>query len=102
MKESRSPVAKNVVIMIGDGMGMTTITASRIYKGQKTKAATGESYSLSFDKFPNIGLSKEIMREQIFCVKLIRNIGIYPILQLYYRGNSVYIQTKCQLLKMLN
>lgn len=59
IKEASAPVAKNVVIMVGDGMGMTTITASRIYKGQKNKKTeTGESYSLTFDKFPHIGLAK--------------------------------------------
>ena len=27
--------AKNIIIFVGDGMGMSTITAARIYKGQK-------------------------------------------------------------------
>lgn len=49
--------AKNVIIFIGDGMGMTTITAARIYKGQLS-GKNGEEYQLSYEKFPNIGLSK--------------------------------------------
>ena len=29
------PKAKNVILFIGDGMGISTITAARIYEGQK-------------------------------------------------------------------
>ena len=50
-------VAKNVILFIGDGMSMPTITTSRIYKGQK-KDKTGEEESLVFDTFPHTGLSK--------------------------------------------
>lgn len=53
----KSIKAKNVIIFIGDGMGVTSITAGRIYKGQKS-GRTGEEASLVFDNFPNIGLSK--------------------------------------------
>lgn len=49
--------AKNIIIFIGDGMGMSTITAGRIYKGQ-TKGSTGEEYKLAFEKFPNTGFAK--------------------------------------------
>ncbi|KAJ4430883.1 hypothetical protein ANN_19474 [Periplaneta americana] len=49
--------AKNVIIFIGDGMGMSTITAARIYKGQLS-GNNGEEYQLVYEKFPNIGLSK--------------------------------------------
>jgi alkaline phosphatase len=49
--------AKNIIIFVGDGMGMSTITSARIYKGQKM-GETGENGSLSFEKFPAIGLSK--------------------------------------------
>jgi alkaline phosphatase len=49
--------AKNVIVFIGDGMGMSTITAARIYKGQRT-GKSGEENQLSFEHFPNVGLSK--------------------------------------------
>lgn len=49
--------AKNVIIFIGDGMGMSTITAARIYKGQLA-GKHGEENQLAFEHFPNIGLSK--------------------------------------------
>lgn len=55
---NREKVAKNVVIMIGDGMGIPTITAARIYKGQRSFGKSGEEHSLSFDNFPNVGLVK--------------------------------------------
>lgn len=54
-------IAKNLILFVGDGMSLTTVTAARIYAGQKT-GSTGEEGTLSFEKFPNIGLSKT------FCV----------------------------------
>ncbi|KAJ9580821.1 hypothetical protein L9F63_024002 [Diploptera punctata] len=48
--------AKNIIIFIGDGMGISTITSARIYKGQKT--GVGEGEKLSFETFPIVGLSK--------------------------------------------
>ncbi|KPF63916.1 alkaline phosphatase [Porphyrobacter sp. AAP60] len=49
--------AKNVILFIGDGMGISTITAARIYEAQK-RGETGEENSLSFEKFPNVALVK--------------------------------------------
>ena len=49
--------AKNVVILVGDGMGVSTVTAARIYKGQLA-GRTGEEEMLNFDKFPNVALAK--------------------------------------------
>ncbi|MCZ8370956.1 MAG: alkaline phosphatase [Porphyrobacter sp.] len=51
------PKAKNVILFIGDGMGISTITAARIYDGQK-RGETGEENQLSFEKFPNVALVK--------------------------------------------
>lgn len=49
--------AKNLIMFLGDGMSLTTLTAARIYKGQ-LKNTSGESDHLSFEKFPFTGLSK--------------------------------------------
>jgi len=48
---------KNVIVFIGDGMGISTITAGRIFVGQE-KGLKGEEYELSFDKFPQLALIK--------------------------------------------
>ncbi|KAF2352207.1 Alkaline phosphatase [Trinorchestia longiramus] len=50
-------VAKNVILFVGDGLGVSTMTAGRIFKGQK-KGKSGEEGYLSFDRFPNVGLLK--------------------------------------------
>lgn len=50
-------VAKNVILFMGDGMSIPTLTASRIYLGQK-HGTSGEQSRLSFEEFPHIGLSK--------------------------------------------
>ncbi|CAK9825686.1 Alkaline phosphatase 4 [Anthophora retusa] len=49
--------AKNIIIFIGDGMGISTVTAGRIYKGQM-KGTTGEEYKLAFENFPNTAFAK--------------------------------------------
>ena len=51
--------AKNVILFIGDGMGVSTITAARILEGQKVKGSTrGEENLLSFETFPNAAFSR--------------------------------------------
>jgi alkaline phosphatase len=50
-------IAKNVILFIGDGMGASTVTAARIYKGQKS-GNPGEETVLNFEDFPNVALSK--------------------------------------------
>jgi alkaline phosphatase len=49
--------AKNIIIFIGDGMGVNTHTAARIYKGQKN-GGLGEEAILEWEKFPYTGQSK--------------------------------------------
>lgn len=59
--------AKNVIVFIGDGMGMSTITAARIYKGQLA-GHSGEEYQLAFEQFPTVGLSKTYnVDKQVLC-----------------------------------
>ena len=54
-------------------MGISTVTAARIRKGQ-LNGKLGEDEKLSFDKFPHVGLSK---------------VGIaYPIISGCYKGKS--------------
>jgi len=50
-------VAKNVIIFLGDGMGISTVTAARILAGQM-QGGNGEEYQLAFDKFPHVALSR--------------------------------------------
>ncbi|XP_053362691.1 alkaline phosphatase, tissue-nonspecific isozyme [Clarias gariepinus] len=50
-------VAKNIVLFLGDGMGVTTITAARILKGQ-LEGRPGEETVMNMDTFPYVGLSK--------------------------------------------
>ncbi|GGW95223.1 alkaline phosphatase [Alteromonas halophila] len=49
--------AKNVILFVGDGMGISTVTAARIMEGQ-LNGMDGEEHQLSFDRFPFSGLSK--------------------------------------------
>lgn len=54
---SRRSRARNVILFVGDGMGVSTVTAARILEGQN-KGGTGEENELSFDTFPNTALIK--------------------------------------------
>ncbi|GGD67185.1 alkaline phosphatase [Lacimicrobium alkaliphilum] len=49
--------AKNVILFVGDGMGISTVTAARILEGQ-LQGKAGEEHALSFDQFPFAGLAK--------------------------------------------
>lgn len=49
--------AKNVILFLGDGMGVSTVTAARIYQGQLA-GNPGEENRLSFEEFPVTGLAK--------------------------------------------
>ncbi len=49
--------AKNVILFLGDGMGVSTVTAARILAGQ-LRGNSGEENHLSFEKFPHLALSK--------------------------------------------
>lgn len=49
--------AKNVILFVGDGMGVATLTAARILEGQ-TRGTSGEENRLSFENFPYSALSK--------------------------------------------
>jgi alkaline phosphatase len=55
--------AKNVILFIGDGMGVSTLTASRIFEGQ-LRGESGEENRLSFEDFPFTALSKTYSANQ--------------------------------------
>ncbi|NWR52650.1 PPBT protein, partial [Regulus satrapa] len=50
-------VAKNLILFLGDGMGVSTVTAARILKGQ-LQQRQGEESLLEMDKFPFVALAK--------------------------------------------
>ncbi len=51
------PAPRNVVLFVGDGMGVSTVTAARIFAGQQ-QGAPGEEHLLSFETFPHLALVK--------------------------------------------
>ncbi len=55
--------AKNVILFVGDGMGISTITAARIFEGQQ-KGIDGEGNQLAFEKLPHLALSKTYSTNQ--------------------------------------
>lgn len=50
--------ARNVILFIGDGMGISTVTAARIFAGQKINSKGGEEYQLNMEKLPWSAFSK--------------------------------------------
>jgi alkaline phosphatase len=55
--------ARNVILFVGDGMGITTITAARILEGQQ-KGGSGEDNSLAFERLSFVALSKTYSANQ--------------------------------------
>ncbi len=49
--------AKNIIFILGDGMGVSTLTAARIFVGQQ-QGLLGEEFALSFETFPQSALVK--------------------------------------------
>jgi alkaline phosphatase len=49
--------AKNVIMFLGDGMGISTIAAARLYNAEN-KNLKGSKMYLSWEKFPHVGLSR--------------------------------------------
>ncbi|MCG3135749.1 MAG: hypothetical protein HMLKMBBP_03505 [Planctomycetes bacterium] len=57
--------AKNVILFVGDGMGISTVTAARILEAQRRQTpASGEENQLSFETFPYVALSKTYQANQ--------------------------------------
>ncbi|NXY50958.1 PPBI1 phosphatase, partial [Ceuthmochares aereus] len=49
--------AKNIILFMGDGMGLSTMSAARIYKGQLA-GGSGEESVLTMETFPHVALTK--------------------------------------------
>jgi alkaline phosphatase len=62
----RTSLAKNIIIFIGDGMSLPTVSSARIYKAQREAALRGEKVNgeeslLTFETFPHAAFSKVII-----------------------------------------
>ncbi len=55
--------AKNVIVFLGDGMGLTTVTAARILAGQ-LRGEHGEENQLAFEQLPHLCLAKTYNTDQ--------------------------------------
>ena len=55
--------AKNVILFLGDGMGIATVTAARILEGQQ-RGLSGEENQLAFERLPYVALSKTYSANQ--------------------------------------
>ena len=53
----RKTRAKNVILFVGDGMGVATASAARILEGQR-RGESGEENFLGFEQLPFVALSK--------------------------------------------
>jgi len=55
--QTSQPLPRNVILFLGDGMGVSTVTAARILAGQR-QGKSGEAHDLAFEQFPNVALIK--------------------------------------------
>lgn len=49
--------AENIILFIGDGVGVSTVTAARIYDGP-SQGKRGEEHVLPFERFEHLALVK--------------------------------------------
>jgi alkaline phosphatase len=59
-RQPNTGLAKNIIMFLGDGLSIPTLTATRIFKG-------GEQSTMIWDEFPYVGLSK-VIRCVIFII----------------------------------
>lgn len=57
-----SGMARGVVLFVGDGMGMSTLTAARILAGQR-HGNPGEETQLAWESFPAVALARVSTRK---------------------------------------
>jgi alkaline phosphatase len=58
-QKTNTAKAKNIILFVGDGMSLPTVTAARIFEGQKKGMGDkAETNLLSFEKFPYSALSE--------------------------------------------
>ena len=50
-------LAKNIVLVVGDGMSLSTVVGARVLKGQRA-GVDGASSKLAWETFPHVGMSK--------------------------------------------
>jgi alkaline phosphatase len=55
--------ARNAIVFLGDGMGLTTVTAARILQGQ-LRGESGEDNLLAFERLPHLALVKTYNTDQ--------------------------------------
>lgn len=56
--------ARNVILFIGDGMGVSTVTAARVLRGQRA-GSLGEEENLAWDQFSTVGMAK-VLTQLVF------------------------------------
>lgn len=55
--------ARNLILFVGDGMGVSTVVAARIFDGQR-RHQTGEENLLAFERFPYTAVAKVYNTDQ--------------------------------------
>lgn len=64
-RRDNTRIAKNVILFLGDGMGVSTITAGRIRKGQ-VNGQLGEDFVTEMEQFHHLGLAKTYVLSENF------------------------------------
>ena len=65
LRTATNGIARNEILFVGDGMGVSTVNAARILEGQFFGGADEEN-ALRFGQFPNLALSKTYNTNQQF------------------------------------
>ena len=77
---------KNVILFIGDGMSLPTVTAARILKGQKYLNVSGEEQYLTWERFPESAFLKVLT---VF-PHIVSTLEYFPPLNSFRSKKSVY------------
>ena len=79
-KQPRNGQAKNIIMFIGDGMGVAPVTAARWHKAQVLGQKAHETY-LAWDRFPVVGHSKVgVFITWCFAINVPEDVAIVSII----------------------
>ncbi len=80
-RRENTRIAKNVIMFLGDGMGVTTVTAGRIRKGQ-VRGELGEDFITVMEQFPHLGLAKTYVEDFNLIINENISLDIISIIKL--------------------
>lgn len=84
VQQQNTNQARNVILFLGDGMGMTTVTAGRIRKGQMQNEL-GEDFQTEMEQLSYTGFSKTCVHICFVCYLFLPKVSYLDTISIFKR-----------------